>query len=153
MTTCHQNWLGAAGNPTIRLLSHAGKHTVAVDFDETIATKAKYPDAGEPYEWVAEALRTLMDMGLEVRIYTCRLNGKKMREGKEAYDADKRIVEDYLEKWGIPYDSIVPWSDGKPLACYYVDDKGVRFNGDWKATVELIRQFEALKARKKGQSS
>jgi hypothetical protein len=123
-----------------RLSSANRKPVILVDLDETIAHKAKYPRIGKPYDGVQEALRKLRRAGYRVRIYTCRLNQHHLREeGREAYYATKKQIEDYLRRWAIPFDDLILHWEGKPFSDYTIDDKAVHFDGDWsKAVGEIL---------------
>ena len=124
--------------------------TICVDLDGTILEDA-FPDLGPPKDGVAEALSELMEMGFEIKILTCRMNGNMRDEGlvEEQFNA----IIDHLTVLGIPFDSIALPEEGKPLAYYYVDDKGVRFDGNWAAIVDFIRargtEKEASRARER----
>lgn len=54
------------------------------------------------------------------------------------YEDDRELTEIWLKDNGVPFDELVL---GKPLADIYIDDKGIRFDGDWEelwSTVSLI---------------
>lgn len=113
--------------------------TVVVDFDGTIARDdVEFPAIGCPFPDVAKALTELRLNGYRIVINTCRLNGVSQQEGKFL----KRLVDLvlWLEQYGIPYDDLaMPW-DGKPFGDFYVDDKAVRFNGNWNKVVDFIKK-------------
>lgn len=44
-------------------------------------------------------------------------------------EAERKQMKDILDANGVPYDEILP---PKPDAVAYIDDKGIRFSGDWK---------------------
>ena len=111
---------------------------ISVDFDETIAKKAEFPKMGEPIVGVAGALRKLRKAGYKVRIFTCRLNGHHFKEDKAEYLKQKREIEDYLKKHDIPHDGVVEAKEGKIFAEYYIDDKGIHFDGQWNKIVKKI---------------
>lgn len=97
--------------------------TVCVDWDDTLVGYKKY---GEPGEWLPGAtlaLRKFKRAGFTVVIHSCRAlwpEGRAEIEGK-LREANLRLgsrlkIHDEL---------------GKPLAVAYIDDRGVRFDGDW----------------------
>ena len=115
----------------------AHKPTIAVDFDGTISQEGEnwnYPDMGEPFPGVREALSELKKWFV-IRIYTCRMNGVNAQE----WHANMSAIKEYMDTYGIPYDDIVQWNEGKPFADYYIDNRAVGFNGDWSATVDFIK--------------
>jgi len=112
---------------------------IIVDFDKTICCDAPYPKMGDPIEGVARALQVLIDNGYNVRIYTCRLNGRKMRGvGRKSYYRLKKRIENYLAKHSIPYTDIVLWFEGKPFGEHYIDDRNIPFEGDWTKVIQSI---------------
>jgi len=120
-------------------LSQMHDKVVAVDFDETIASKAEYPEIGKPIKGVQEALKRIQEAGYKIRIYTCRMNGHNLEEeGEKGYQAHKKRIEDYLEKYEIPYDDIADSEEGKIFAEFYVDDKSVEFDGSWEKVLKKI---------------
>jgi ribonucleotide monophosphatase NagD (HAD superfamily) len=98
--------------------------TIAIDFDDTIASYAwpfKEGVYGEPKPGAAEVIQRLKDDGFRIIIWTCR--------GTE----DEPIAK-YLKKHGIPFDEInndrerMRWQSHKPQADYYIDDRAVRYD-------------------------
>jgi adenylylsulfate kinase len=119
------------------------KPNVAIDFDGTIVKELKYPEMGAPEPGAIKAIKALKALGYRILIHTCRLNGWKEDPGAQA-----AAVANHLTEHGVPYDELVLPGAGKPFAEYYVDNKGLRYNGDWDEVVEFItendqRQMEA----------
>jgi len=109
-----------------------------VDFDGTIAEDVGYPEIGEPIESVIESLHELMGMGYKVRVYTCRLNASRMKEGVEAYAEELTRLTAYMEENQIPYDDFVLADEGKPFGDFYIDDKSLSCDHNWDEIVSLI---------------
>ena len=124
------------------------KKNLLVDLDGTIAQDAKYPAIGKPFKGVKEALEKLRKAGFRIRIYTCRLNGKQWKDTNdhqchnEKYDEILDQIRDYLKENEIPYDDIVEWDEGKPVASWYIDNRGLQFDGDWESIVEKVLKEE-----------
>lgn len=53
-------------------------YIVAVDFDGTLV-EDRYPEIGEPIDWVWTALRKRIETGEKIILWTCR-NGQDLRE-------------------------------------------------------------------------
>ena len=105
------------------------KKTIAVDFDGTIAQLEEFPLIGEPISKAREALQSLKDRGFEIVVYTCRAN-----PGQTKTNAQQ--VEQYLLEFEIPFDRIAEGE--KPIAQYYIDDRAVKFEGDWDKVLKQI---------------
>jgi len=111
---------------------------IAVDFDDTISTSGvEYPEVGSPQEGAREALQALHDMGCRVRVYTCRCNGNSAKTGM--LDIELKRVSDYMKENGLYFDDIVLPEEGKPFASFYVDNKGISYQGDWLAVMGIIQ--------------
>jgi hypothetical protein len=111
---------------------------IAVDFDDTITTPgAVYPEIGPPQVGVREALQALHDLGCRVRLYSCRCNGKARDTGMLSVEQER--IADYMRANNLWFDDIVLPEEGKPFANFYVDNKGVAYQGDWLVVLEVIR--------------
>jgi len=112
-----------------------GSKIVALDFDGCIAEYRGYTgegDFGDPLPGVADAVRTLRELGCLVVVWTSR--------------PDTWNVKDYLAKHSIEVDGInenvegVNFdTSGKIYAHVYVDDRGYHFTGVW--TPEKIAEI------------
>lgn len=119
---------------------NGSRRTIAVDFDGVIANYDGWKGhgvLGDPREDVVGALRTLRAEGWKIVIHTTR-------------GIDE--VQAYLERHGIPRDEINGNSDYqtkgvKPVADVYWDDRAVRYSGDAKKDLELIRSFRTWSGR------
>jgi hypothetical protein len=119
---------------------NGSRRTIAVDFDGVIAEYDGWRGQGvlgEPREDVLEALRQLRTEGWKIVIHTTR--------GLEEIQA-------YLERHRIPHDEINRNSDYqtkgvKPVADIYWDDRAVRYSGDARKDLEVIRSFRTWSGR------
>ena len=115
------------------------KYTIAVDFDETLCEK-NYPNGkwaccvfGPPITGAAKAMRELRQL-YKVLVFTARS------------EYEKKAVEAHLDQHGIVYDEVIC---EKPVYVALVDDKSVRFEGDWEKTMaELHTKVIHGKAKK-----
>lgn len=116
---------------------------VCIDLDGTIVHYKEWEGEtifGDPVEGVQNALGELKSEGWSIIIYTTRGN--------------KELIADYLRKNSIPFDYINENPDqpknafsGKPYAEAYIDDRGIQFNGNWKATINDVLHFAPWEAR------
>ena len=94
----------------------------AIDFDHTIHDNNNIlPNfkLGQPMAGAKEALTKMRLAGHTILIHTCRAN-----DGAKAV----RVVEDWMKYFQIPFDAVWQAHNGaKPVADYYIDDKGLRF--------------------------
>ena len=102
--------------------------TLCIDFDDTLFNRS----TEEPIQGAVEALRQLTSEGYTILILSSRINPElwgdliKFRE---------KEISDWMKQHNIPYDKIVAF---KPPADLYIDDKALRFEGDWESTREEI---------------
>lgn len=116
-----------------------------VDFDGTIHKYSEGWKDGTPYDppfpGAREAIEKLKEMGFEIVIYTARLseeNAKMQGGSDDVVEEQTRLLEDWLEKYQIPYDRMT--ADKEPAA-FYIDDKAVRIeDGNWKEVIQFIRK-------------
>lgn len=112
--------------------------TICIDIDGTIVHFTEWVDSshfGGVLEYAPEATHILHDEGWYIIIFSTR--------------ADKEATGKFLEENGFYYDSINvnPYQPdnakgGKPIADVYVDDRAVCFKGDWRETLNEIKNFK-----------
>jgi ADP-ribose pyrophosphatase YjhB (NUDIX family)/2'-5' RNA ligase len=118
---------------------------ICVDFDNCIVTELPKFDkdkVGHLFPKVKESLEKLKSLGFQIIIFTVRDHTEPVKQ--------------LLDENEIPYDKIneriAEFSQSpKPYADYYIDDRGLRFQGDWDATIKFVEQdllFQAGKADK-----
>jgi len=123
----------------IARLGKEGNQTIVVDFDKTIAEDL-YPSIGRPMPGAKRALQRLRDAGYKVVIYSCRLTEDPGKPSGEP-QRQKALMEEWLGKNGIPFDSVDDGREGKPHAAHFVDDKALHYGGqegDWDAICNYI---------------
>lgn len=105
------------------------EYSFVFDIDGTICPIKKKEESYEdlvPYENVVERLRYYHDNGAKIVLFTSRnMNSYNGSIGLINKNTAKVLME-WLDKWGIPYDEIIygkPWPGHKG---FYVDDRTVR---------------------------
>lgn len=111
----------------------------AVDWDGCVAVEA-WPGLGEWLPGATEALLRLCEKGT-VLIHTCRVapvepDGVTWRD-PDHVGREIRAIRKKLNLAGLHQVQIwtKPW---KPRANYYVDDRALKFDGDWAAILEEV---------------
>ena len=115
------------------------KKRIIVDFDGTICGFA-FPDCGPPEPGVREALLELSAMGFEIAIHSCR-TGTYWEEKRDLPNrADHcMVIIEYMSHHHLYYDTLILNTNmDKPIAEYYIDDRGVGYEGNWKDVVTEI---------------
>ena len=95
---------------------------IVLDFDDTLAftTNRDFKNA-EPNRELIKMTNELYDEGWQIDIFTARgsISCKTRKEARQKYEFE---IEQWLLEHGVKYNLL---SFEKPLATYYVDDKGI----------------------------
>jgi capsule biosynthesis phosphatase len=95
---------------------------IVLDFDDTLAfpVNRDFKNA-KPNNALIHKVNELYEQGWQIDIFTARgsISCKTREEAKEKY---QREIIDWLDKHRVKYHNL---SFDKPLAAYYVDDKGI----------------------------
>jgi len=108
---------------------------IMIDVDETIHTYENdwnNGKLGSVIEGSKEALNWFRKQGYEIGIYTTRLAG----ENPDTDRLEKELI-DWLELNDLDFDFVTGLKLG---AMFYIDDKAIRFRGDWKDTIEEVKE-------------
>jgi hypothetical protein len=116
-------------------------NAICVDFDGVIAAFAQDIESfGSPIPGAGEALRELKSLGYKIIIHTARPSRAEHVEN----------LRGYLRRERIPFDEInsngdCPWPSIKPLADVYIDDRALRFEGDWRKTMTQLKNILSIR--------
>ncbi len=117
------------------------KKRIIIDFDGTICG-SEFPDCGPPEPGVKEALTELSAMGFEIVIHSCRT----ATYWQNVIDEGNRLnhiitIACFMREHDLFYDTIlIDENMDKPIAEFYIDDRGVGYKGNWKDVVNEIRE-------------
>ncbi len=97
------------------------KHTYAIDYDNTLRGSD-----GEPLPDAVRAMQALYREGETVIIFTAR---------PEIMHAE---IDEWLRTHKMPFKRV---TNVKPQADIYIDDRAVRYTGNWNETIALCRNY------------
>ena len=116
------------------------KKRVLVDLDKTLHQYSKGWSDGTVYDppiaGAREAMIELKERGYEGVIFSVR-TGKSKPDWKK----QERMVKEWLIKYDIPFDMI---TSEKLAAEFYIDDRAIRFEGNWDKTLQVIKHLESM---------
>lgn len=127
----------------MRRYEQAGKD-VLVDFDGTLA-EWDYPGYGEPTPGARHAMQVLKAMGMRIIIWSSRMDRRIYPFEERLYTAVE--IKRWLRAHDIPFDEVDMGQAGKRLACAYIDDRGVHFDGDWGKALEQVDKLRRHNAQ------
>lgn len=112
------------------------KERILIDFDKVIHSYHEgWLDGsiyGYPIQGSKESIEHLIKI-YDIYIFTSRISKEQ-----ENYEAQKLMISDWLNKYHIPYTDI---TSDKLSAVVYIDDRGVRFEGNWLQTMLQLKQI------------
>jgi hypothetical protein len=108
---------------------------VAVDYDGTLFPFGYVDDEPAPLPGAIEAVARLKAHDYRVWVYTSRLSPTWVASSGYTLDEMRERIEKQLRKYHIPFDGI---TGEKIAAAWYVDDRAIRFDGNWPEIVDFI---------------
>jgi len=110
-------------------------HVLCVDFDGTLYPWGYIDDEPEPLPGAIEAMQRLKAHGFRIVIFTSRLSPAWLASAGYDAAAMREKVERLLNRDGIPFVDIT----GEKIAAQaYIDDRAIRFDGDWPPIVDWL---------------
>jgi len=113
------------------------KKVIAIDFDGTIADDSNFPIIGNMLPNAKEVI-TELSKTYKIVINSCRTS-KMFNDHPKRNTMVKDMIK-WLDDNKIPYDRINMGDEGKVVATLHIDNRALRFNGDWKQTLEDIKK-------------
>jgi len=85
---------------------------------------------------VKKSFEKIKEKGYEIYIHSCRTSSDLYPHLIDR-SVQVDLMREVLDKNEIPYDHIITDMD-KPIASYYIDDRGIGFRGSWEDTLKEI---------------
>ena len=121
--------------------AHPTRAVFVVDWDGTCVEEV-WPGMGDWLPGAVESLREMRAIGKTV-IYSLRCHLYEMDDvtPRPAEDVEEHVqlIRQKLDAAGLNDIEVYPPDRGKPPGKFYVDDRAVRFTGDWREVMEVIR--------------
>ncbi len=112
-------------------LSHPLDKTICLDFDGVIHSfitpwQGEDVIADDPVHGCREVLADFTARQYKIIIHSTRCHN----------ETGRRAIASYMVKHELCFDEI---AEHKPVAGFYVDDRGVNFSGNWQEVLDAIR--------------
>jgi len=122
---------------------------IVVDFDNTIHNMGDFKKGdpiGEPIEGAKEALWDLYNSGYDIIVHTCRTAAKSTSHFDtflEKTPSEKKDSVFGLYEWFGVYcfPPVTIWFADKPWSPVYIDDKAIKFEGNWDDIVDQVKKI------------
>lgn len=107
-----------------------------IDFDGTLCHFA-FPDVGPPEPKVKSALIAIKKLGYTIKIHSCRT--------ATYWDGQNRnhhimAIKQFMLQNDLPFDEIILDENmDKPIADVYIDDRAIKYKGDWLDVVNQLK--------------
>ncbi len=119
------------------------KPALAVDWDATLVENV-WPEEGKWLPGAVKALKQLTEK-YQVYIHTCRIapvmhNNWDIPLSKAAVAKEMEYIHRMLREAGL--DDVKLWNEPYKIpAVAYIDDKGLRFEGNWPRTLRQLNRL------------
>jgi FMN phosphatase YigB (HAD superfamily) len=116
-------------------MAPSARGVALIDFDGVLYPWQPIMAEPDPLPGAVEAMRRLHDAGVRIVIFTSRLSPKWLAEAGYTHVQQLEHIERLLHRDDIPYDEVTA---EKQAAEWYVDDRAIRFDGDWTPLVDWM---------------
>lgn len=116
-------------------IAPSARGVALIDFDNTLYGWGPILAEPDPLPGAADALRRLAAAGIRIVIFTSRLSPTWLAESGYTAGDQRGHIERMLRRDGIPHDLITA---EKIPAEWYIDDRAIRFDGDWPPIVDWM---------------
>ena len=112
------------------------KATIVIDIDGTLLEYEKYEPFvfGYPIAGSIDAMRELKSAGYRIELYTARPKKERAELMRHLHELGILKIIDNV-------------TSGKPIGHVYIDDRAVRFRGDWKACLIEVNSALAVELK------
>lgn len=118
--------------------------TIVVDFDGVLHWYRKGWYDGtiydEPVPGAQRAMEELIEAGFRVVIFSTRAIERTV--GGKIEKSQWMEMKQWLLDYKFPAELHVHSEPGKPMGIAYIDDRAVRFNGDWRVALQEAMTFK-----------
>jgi hypothetical protein len=112
---------------------------ICVDWDGTLVEDDQWPEQGMWLPGAVHALKKLSTLADEVVIFSCRTANVDTDEISHRDNVDQiNSINTMLFIADIPCNVLIWEKPHKPPANLYIDNRGLRFNGDWETTLVAV---------------
>ena len=116
-------------------IAPSARGVALIDFDGVLYPWEPIMAEPDPIPGAVTAMRRLHKAGIRIVIFTSRLSPLWLIDAGYRESEQREHIERLLRRDGIPFDEITA---EKQPAEWYVDDRAIRFSGNWPAVTDWM---------------